>query len=157
MVVGLVSQGWAQVSRIAEGVPEAGRYNTVRQRVKRWVSNDRLDLTAVREEWISWVWRSLGTVRAVLLVDETKLGDRWAIRMVSLAYAGRAIPLYWRCYRANEAAAYPAQWAGHAVDLLGFGLNLFLDLAAKAVGVAEAELDLQALRRQRRANMGFAS
>ncbi len=109
MVVGLVSQGWAQLSRIAEGIPEAGRYNTVRQRVKRWVSNDRLDLTKVREEWIGWVWRSLGTVRAVLLVDETKLGDRWAIMMVSLAYAGRAIPLYWRCYAANDAAAYPAQ------------------------------------------------
>ncbi len=109
MVVGLVSQGWAHLSSIAEGVPEAGRYNTGRQRVKRWVSNGRLDLTAVREEWIGWVWRSLGTVRAVVLVDETKLGDRWAIMMVSLAYAGRAIPLYWRCYAANDADAYPAQ------------------------------------------------
>jgi hypothetical protein len=37
-----------------------------------------------------------------------------------------------------------------------FGLDLFLDFAAKAIRVAEAEPDLQALRRQRRADMGFA-
>src|SRR5262249_28189184 len=35
-------------------------------------------------------------------------------------------------------------------------LDLLLDLAAEAVGVAEAELDLQALRRQRGVDVGFA-
>ncbi len=55
MVLGLVGQGWSQLSKIAEEVPEEGSYNTVRQRVKRWVSNPRLDLTAVRYEWIKWV------------------------------------------------------------------------------------------------------
>ena len=36
------------------------------------------------------------------------------------------------------------------------GLDLLLDLAAEAVGVGEAELDLQALRRQRGADVGLA-
>jgi len=55
MVLGLVSEGWGHLSRIAEGIPEEGSYNTVRQRVKRWVSNPRLDVPAVCSEWIGWV------------------------------------------------------------------------------------------------------
>ena len=47
--------------------------------------------------------------RPLLLVDETKLGDRLAVMRVSLAYEGRAIPLVWRCYVANSAADYPQQ------------------------------------------------
>ena len=38
----------------------------------------------------------------------------------------------------------------------GLGLDLLLDLAAEAVGVGKAELDLEALRRQRVADVGFA-
>ena len=39
LVFGLLGVGQAQLSKIAEGVPEEGSYNTVRQRVKRWVSH----------------------------------------------------------------------------------------------------------------------
>jgi hypothetical protein len=60
MVVGLVSEGRSQLSRIAEGIAEAGSYNTVRQRLKRWLSNPRLQVSRVCEEWISWLWRSYG-------------------------------------------------------------------------------------------------
>jgi len=109
MVMGLVSEGWGHLSRIAEGIPEEGSYNTVRQRVKRWVSNPRLDVPGVCSGWIGWVWRAYGGARAVVLVDETKLGERFGVMMVSLAYAGRAIPLLWRCYYANSAADYPQQ------------------------------------------------
>ena len=105
MVFGLIALGQAQLSKIAEGVPEEGSYNTVRQRVKRWVNNAALPLNAVRYDWLRWVWRKYGGARAVLLVDETKLGERFGVMLVSLAYNERAIPLWWRCYRANEAEA----------------------------------------------------
>jgi len=75
--------------------------------VKRWVSNVNLPLNAARYEWVRWAWSKYGGARAVLLVDETKLGDRFGVMLVSLAYAGRAIPLWWRAYRANDAEAYP--------------------------------------------------
>ena len=109
LVFGLMALGQAQLSKIAEGVPEEGSYNTVRQRVKRWVSNREMRLEAVGYEWVRWVWRKYGGTRAVLLVDETKLGDRFGVMLVSLAYDGRAIPLWWRCYQANDADAYPQQ------------------------------------------------
>ena len=57
----------------------------MRQRVKRWVSNPRLDVLLSCEAWTGWVWRRFGGARAVLLVDETKLGDHFGIMLVSLA------------------------------------------------------------------------
>ena len=47
LVFGLLTLGQAQLSKIAEGVPEEGSYNTVRQRVKRWVSNRDLSWVEV--------------------------------------------------------------------------------------------------------------
>ena len=78
---------------MAEGLSQEGSYNTVRQRLKRWVSNPRLNWQGVCEDWVRWVWRSYAAGRAMLLVDETKLGDRFGVMMVSLAYGSRAIPL----------------------------------------------------------------
>jgi len=109
LVFGLLMLEKAQLSKIAEGAAEEGSYNTVRQRVKRWVSKATFPLNAARYDWIRWVWSKYGGSRAVLLVDETKLGERFGVMLVSLAYAGRAIPLWWRAYRANDAEAYPQQ------------------------------------------------
>jgi hypothetical protein len=151
MVLGLVGQGWSQLSKIAEEVPEEGSYNTVRQRVKRWVSNPRLDLRQVRYEWIKWVWRSFGPARAVLLVDETKLGERFGIMMVSLAYAGRAIPLFWRCYYANSAQDYPQQ--GQVLLIYGLLAHVLSALPTQARplvqmdrGLAHSSAMLRALK-----------
>jgi hypothetical protein len=44
-----------------------------------------------------------------LLVDETKISDRIGCMMISLAIQKRAIPLIWRCYRANAAIHYPEE------------------------------------------------
>src|SRR5258708_40075917 len=73
LVFGLMALGQAQLSKIAEGVPEEGSYNTVRQRVKRWVSNREIPLEAVGYEWVRWVWIQYGGAGAVVLVDGTKL------------------------------------------------------------------------------------
>jgi len=107
--LGLVVEGHCHLTRIAEGLPQSGAFSTVKQRLKRWVNNPRICVSAACEDWIAWVWSSTTLPRPVLLVDETKLGDRLAVMMVSLAYAGRAIPLVWRCYYANSALDYPQQ------------------------------------------------
>ena len=94
MVYSLLKGGHSQISQLAEGLSQEGSYNTVRQRLKRWVSNPRLNWQGVCEDWVRWVWRSYAAGRAMLLVDETKLGDRFGVMMVSLAYGSRAIPLW---------------------------------------------------------------
>ncbi len=109
MCLGIILQEGCHLSRLAENLPDWGAVNTVKQRLKRWISNDQINLTRVCEEWVVWVWSSCRMARPVLLIDETKLGDRLAIMMVSLAYCGRAIPLLWRCYPANSSEGYPRQ------------------------------------------------
>ncbi len=86
-----------------------GKRETVKQRLKRWLKNERIQVQAACYDWIQWVWTGWSITRPILLVDETKLGERLGVMMVSLAYEGRAIPLLWRCYYANDAQGYPQQ------------------------------------------------
>lgn len=106
---GMVLAGHCQVSQVAEALAMLASIPSLERRLRRWLANPRINVEVCCFWWVNWVWRSLDAPRAVLLVDETKLSDRIAVMMVSLAYEGRAIPLVWRCYRANSAADYPAQ------------------------------------------------
>lgn len=126
---GLVLQQQCQISRMAEALPEWGVFNTVRQRLKRWMTNPRIEVNSVCYEWIAWVWSSCHFSRPVLLVDETKLSDHLGVMMVSLAYEGRAIPLMWRCYYANSADDYPQQ--GQVLLIYGLLAHVLSGLPAQ--------------------------
>jgi hypothetical protein len=106
---GIVVAEACQVSKVAEALAVVGRIPTVERRLRRWLNNDGIEIGGCGEAWIKWVWSACDLPRAILLVDEIKLGDRIGVMMVSLAYGGRAIPLVWRCYWANSAPDYPAQ------------------------------------------------
>ncbi len=99
---GVVLAEHCRTSKVAEALAFFGRITSLERRLRGWLANPRLDLDACWAVWVAWVWSSLETPRAVLLVDENKIGDRWGVMMVSLAYEQRAIPLMWRCYRANS-------------------------------------------------------
>lgn len=103
-------------SRIAEELGAWGSGETVKKRLKRWLGNKGIEMSEVSGEWVAWVWSAYGGERAILLVDETKLSDRLGVMMVALAYEGRAIPLVWRCYKADQAGAYPPEGQ---VELVG--------------------------------------
>lgn len=108
-VLGLLAQSNCHVSVMAEQLPAFGSANTVKTRLKRWLSNPRLDLMALSYAWMKWVLARFKTKRPIFLVDETKLGEHLGVMMVSLAYKQRAIPLMWRCYIGNSASDYPQQ------------------------------------------------
>jgi hypothetical protein len=151
MVLAIAVQEGCHLSQLAEQLPDWGGFNTVKQRLKRWVQNPRLNVTAACEEWVGWVWSSCRSARPVLLVDETKLGDRIGVMMVSLAYEGRAIPLLWRCYRANSASDYPAQGQvlliygllAHVLTLLPAGVRPLVQMDR---GLAHSAAMLRALK-----------
>jgi hypothetical protein len=67
--------------------------------------------------WTGSVVKVLKTKQVVLVVDETKLKGQLGMLVVGLAYEGRCVPLAWRVYRANDAAAYPAE--GQVQMILG--------------------------------------
>ena len=106
---GVVLAGHCQGSKVAEAMGRIGRLTSLERRFRRWLGNRRIDMDACFQVWSFWVWKSLDSPRAVLLVDESKLGNRIGVMMVSLAFEQRAIPLVWCCYRANSANDYPQQ------------------------------------------------
>lgn len=67
---------------------------------------------------MKWVWERCDLPRAVLLVDETKLGEWIGVLVVSLAFEGRAIPLMWRAYIANSQADYPSAGQVQTIAML---------------------------------------
>ena len=107
--LGVVLARQCQLSRVAEELAFMGKAETVERRLRRWLSNARLDLAICCQAWMRWVFSQYTSQRPILLVDETKLGKRIGVLMVSLAYRGRAIPLVWCCYVANSEADYPAE------------------------------------------------
>jgi hypothetical protein len=115
------------------------------------LGNDRLDLGKRFEEWSRWVMWSLGGSRVTLLVDETKIHDRLAAMVAGVAWEGRvacqasALPVAWRTYRANSAAAYPAEGQVKMIEGLlkavkaGLGEQVeVLVLADRGIGTSPA-------------------
>lgn len=107
--LGVVLARSCQVTLVAEDLGFMGKADTLEKRLKRFLDNQRLVMAECVPCWIEWVLSSYCGEELDLLVDETKLGGRMGIVMISLAYRQRAIPLIWRCYKANDKAAYPSQ------------------------------------------------
>jgi hypothetical protein len=85
-----------------------GRADSQRRRLQRFVSQ-RQGLEAFFRAWSRSMARAIRARLVVLVVDETKLKDQLGAMVVGMVYEGRCIPLAWRLYRANSAAAYPAE------------------------------------------------
>jgi hypothetical protein len=93
--------------------------STVR-RWRRFLDNSSFPLEEFFSDWGRWVVEALGGSQVTLLVDETKLDERVGVMLVGVAWQSRCLPLVWRSYRANSAAAYPSEGqVGLIADLLG--------------------------------------
>jgi hypothetical protein len=106
---GVIEAESSQQMRIARNVVCGEQTASAEKRLRRFIANENLSLTRFFIEWTAWMMRGSEGNEVVVLVDETKLGDRLALMVVGLAYEGRCIPLAWRCYRANDATAYPVE------------------------------------------------
>lgn len=106
---GIIEAENCQQEAVARHVSEAEQVESTMRRWRRLLSNQALDVERVSEEWTSWVLSKLGTEDVTLLVDETKVHDRIGAMVVGVAWEGRCIPLVWRVYGANSAAAYPPE------------------------------------------------
>lgn len=106
---GIVLSQSCQASKVSESLGFMGRLGSVEKRLKRWLKNARIDIVPCCEVWIRWLWSCCELERPILLVDETKIGNRVASMVIALAFDKRALPIMWRCYRANDKQAYPAE------------------------------------------------
>lgn len=107
IIYGIMKAKRSQASLIAEELVEFGKASTVERRIQRWISNQRIAKKGLDTAWVKWIMEVYQGQNIYLLVDETKLSDRIGCMMISLAFRQRAIPLVWKCYRANSKADYP--------------------------------------------------
>lgn len=106
---GVVLAGSSQQGSVARAVNGREQVSSTVKRWQRFLGNAALDLEAFFVAWSGWVLGGLGREQVTLLVDETKLGDRLAVMVVGVAWEKRCLPLAWRVYPSNNAAAYPAE------------------------------------------------
>jgi hypothetical protein len=76
------------------------------RRGERFISREEGLSDTLRQSWIAQVLKACPVADPVLLVDETKLGNRLSVMMVSLLTASGAVPLCWRTY---QSSAYPEE------------------------------------------------
>lgn len=106
---GVILAESSRLLSIARKVLCGEREASTEKRLRRFLGNPRLKLAQVQGDWTRWVLARMEPQTVYLLVDETKLQDRLGVMVVGAAWAGRCIPLAWRCYKANSAADYPAE------------------------------------------------
>ena len=85
-----------------------GNADSQRRRLQRFVKHPHV-LTEFFRQWSQAIVKLTGQAKVTLIVDETKIEDRFGIMVVALAIEERAIPLAWEVYRANDKAAYPGE------------------------------------------------
>ena len=99
LVVALVQQQSVALSELALSLPGATQAASRVTRLRRWLSNSKLDVWSMYEPLLEHLlqdkaWR-LADVTVV--IDGTMIfGDRLQIFRLSLLYGGRAIPLVWQ-------------------------------------------------------------
>lgn len=111
---GVVLAGSSQVRKVAGA--SGGRADSQRRRLQRFLQREQ-PLAAFFRAWTRSVVQAVGGKVLVLVVDETKLRAQVGVMVVGLVYEGRSIPLAWRCYKANDGQAYPAE--GQVALILG--------------------------------------
>ena len=97
-----------RISEVADALtgrqfPSSG---ALMKRLQRFLANPRISDELLAKAWVEQMVRSCPLSHWVILLDETKLADHLSVMMLSLAYAGRALHLLWRCYNPD---AYPPE------------------------------------------------
>lgn len=107
---GVVRAESSQQMAIARKVACGEQVASAERRLRRFLANESWSMSSFFVEWTRWIVSRMEVEkRLVVLVDETKLGDRLAMMVVGVAYEGRCIPLAWRCYKANSKEDYPVE------------------------------------------------
>jgi hypothetical protein len=114
-----------------------GSGDSLRRRLPRFLANKQLDLSLFFREWTSWVLSHSQNEVVYVLVDETKIDERFGAMVVGWAYEGRCIPLAWRVYRANSASDYPSEGQVQMIASLLEAVKLGLPDERKVVVLAD--------------------
>lgn len=96
-------------SRIAKVLARPTMSDSIVRQLRRCISDEKWTVAQFSLDWTRWVTSCIASIKIVLLVDETAIGNRFRFMVVGIAYKRRCIPLIWRCYKASSAASYPRE------------------------------------------------
>lgn len=114
MMTGLVLARSVHLDRISNQLPLAAKIPSLSNRLRRFLSNTRWPIkTCYAPVVIPLLWR-FKKAQIVLLLDTTQLGRWHRLLTVSLAYRGRAFPLWFSVHRGKK--GHVKVW--HAIRLL---------------------------------------
>lgn len=99
-IVGVVLAAQCQLTQIAPHLPWDGNRESIVQRLRRVLMNQRLAVRTLYGPTVGYIlqWLNNGQPR-VLVLDRTTLGNELNILLIGIAFRGRVLPLAWKVQR----------------------------------------------------------
>lgn len=146
---GIIQAESCQQEKVAKQIVTAEKVDSAIKRWRRFLSNDKFPTETCCIELTRWIVASLNLKRVYLLVDETKLQDRFGAMVVGIAWQNRCLPVAWKLYVAADAEAYPAGGQVKLIETLLTQVKQGLDadqevilLADRGIGNSSALCDV---------------
>lgn len=102
LIVGLYLGRSVHLSYIVRSWPLPGKDPSLVNRLRRFLSNGRVDVRAWYRRTARRLVQPLAGRPIRLVIDCTKVGFRQRVMIVGLAYRRRTLPLAWRVYRGQK-------------------------------------------------------
>jgi hypothetical protein len=141
-IVGVVLAAHCQLTRVAPYVPWDGNRDSIVQRLRRGLLNQRLAVRTVYGPTVGYLLHWLNTgPPIVLVIDRTTLGDALNIWLIGIAFRGRVLPLVWKVQHkpgsfplryVQAALRFIAHWAPASAAIWVVGDREFQDVLLQA-------------------------
>lgn len=102
LMTGLVLARSVHLDHISNKLPLAAKIPCLSNRLRRFLSNTRLSIKTCYTPVARLLLARFNQARLVLLLDTTQLGCHHRLLTVSLAYRGRAFPLWFSVHRGKK-------------------------------------------------------
>ena len=105
MISGIVTGKKAQLGAMSTEVPHPTKDKSIEKRMRRWVKNDRIEMTGYFMPFAKELLAGLAHTTLVLAMDGSEVGRGCMVLMVGVVYHKRALPLAWVVYRGKKGHA----------------------------------------------------
>lgn len=102
IVTGLYLGASVHLSKVVRKWPVAGRTPSLENRVRRFLDNQAVEVRRYYRPVVAGILQALAGQPIRLILDCTKIGLKYRMLTVSVAYRKRAIPLAWCVYKGSK-------------------------------------------------------
>lgn len=95
MISGIIGSNSCQLPHIASKIPNGTKVTSTEKKLKRLISNEKVDLDVYFLPFIEQLIKNLGLETIYLAIDGSGVGRGCVTLSVNLIYKKRAIPIFW--------------------------------------------------------------